>query len=112
MEGRSMNLLDRKIRGFRLIDVVSLCALVGLVMSVYLAKTVAGRERAEIASVEDQIDAEKQRIRLLQAEVSHLEQPARIEQLSATHLGLKPIPASRETTPEALVEIAHQAPHS
>ena len=65
-----MSLLTRKIRGFRLVDVVALGVLVAVILSVYLAKTMAGRERAEIASVEKQIDAEKARIRLLQAEVA------------------------------------------
>ena len=67
-----MSFLNRKVRGFRLIDVVALGILVAIILSVYLAKTMAGKERAEIASVEKQIDAEKARIRLLQAEVAHL----------------------------------------
>ena len=61
---------------------------------------------AEIASVEKQIDAEKARIRLLQAEVAHLEQPARIETLSTTHLGMAPLQAKHETTIDKLSEIA------
>jgi hypothetical protein len=79
-----MMLLDRKVRGFRLVDLVALGLLTCLILGVYLAKTVAGRERAEIASVERQIAAEKARIRLLTAEVTLLEQPARIERLSST----------------------------
>jgi cell division protein FtsL len=101
-----MSLLDRKIRGFRLVDVVALGVLVAVVLSVYLAKTMAGRERAEIASIEKQIDAEKARIRLLQAEVAHLEQPARIEALSTAHLGMAPVQAKHETTVDKLGEVA------
>lgn len=101
-----MSLLNRKIRGFRLVDVVALGVLVAVILSVYLAKTMAGRERAEIATVEKQIDAEKARIRLLQAEVAHLEQPARIEALSTAHLGMAPIQAKHETTIDKLGEIA------
>ena len=52
-----MSLLDRRVRGFRLVDVVALALLIALVMSVYLAKTIAGRERTEIALVERQIAA-------------------------------------------------------
>jgi cell division protein FtsL len=74
------------------------------VLSVYLAKTIAGKERTEIATVERQIDAEHERIRLLQAEVSHLERPDRIEQLSVSYLGLAPISAKKETTPEGLAD--------
>ncbi|CAN5396638.1 hypothetical protein BH10PSE5_BH10PSE5_10760 [soil metagenome] len=107
-----MSLLDRRVRGFRLVDVVALALLIALVMSVYLAKTIAGRERTEIASVERQIAAEHDRIRLLKAEVSHLEQPNRIEQLSTGYLGLAPISAKREIAPDALAEIARKEPKS
>lgn len=101
-----MSLFDRKVRGFRLVDMVAAGLLMAIILGVYLAKTVAGHERTEIASVEKQIDAEKARIRLLQAEVAHLEQPARIEALSAQYLGMVPIEAKHETTPEDLSGIA------
>ncbi|RAK51293.1 cell division protein FtsL [Phenylobacterium deserti] len=105
-----MSLLDRKVRGFRLVDLLALGLLVVLILGVYLAKTMAGRERAQIAQVERQIAAEKARIRLLQAEVSHLEQPARIERLSTAYLGLKPVTVKREAKVEALPAIAAPAP--
>lgn len=101
-----MSLLARRIRGFRLVDIVALSVLVLLILGVYLAKTIAGRERAEIASTERQITAEKARIRLLQAEVTHLEQPARIEHLSETYLGMAPVPIKHEASPDVLAEIA------
>lgn len=97
-----MSLFTRRFWGFRLLDIMGLGLLVALVLSVYLAKTIAGGERAEIASVERQIVSEHERIRLLEAEVSHLERPDRIEQLSASYLGLAPLSAARETTPEGL----------
>ncbi|HEY8572630.1 cell division protein FtsL [Phenylobacterium sp.] len=103
-----MMLLERRVRGFRLVDLVALGLLVVLILGVYLFKTVAGRERAEIARVERQIAAEKARIRLLQAEVSHLEQPARIGHLSEAYLGLAPISVKRETSPDALVDVARK----
>lgn len=101
-----MSLLDRRVRGFRLVDLVALGLLVMLILGVYLAKTVAGRERSEIARIERQISAEKARIRLLQAEVSHLEQPSRIERLSTAYLGLAPVSVKRETTTDALLDVA------
>ena len=113
-----MMLLDRRVRGFRLVDLVGLSLLVCLILGVYLAKTIAGRERAEIARVERQIEAEKARIRLLQAEVSHLEQPARIARLSEAYLGLAPVSIKREATLEALPDLAARpavptpAPHA
>ncbi len=105
-----MNLIERRWRGFRLIDLIAVGVLATLILGVYLAKTIAGGERAKIAQVERQIDEEKARTRLLQAEVSHLEQPARIERLSVAYLGLAPVPIKHEATPDALPELAHAAP--
>ena len=101
-----MNLLDRRVRGFRLVDLIALGLLTALILGVYLAKTIAGRERTEIAKVERQIDMEKSRIRLLQAEVSHLEQPARIERLSEAYLGMAPVTFKREISTEGLADAA------
>ncbi|WP_374576009.1 cell division protein [Phenylobacterium sp.] len=101
-----MSVLNAKIRGFRLIDVIAAALLIALVLGVYLAKTVAGKERAEIASVEQQIHLEKTRIRLMQAEVAHLEEPSRIERLATTYLHMEPVQAKQETTPAGLTEIA------
>lgn len=101
-----MTVLARKVRGFRLVDLVALGVLVLLIVGVYLAKTIAGRERAQIAVAERQIAAERARIRLLKAEVAHLEQPARIGRLSETYLGMAPVSIKHEAVPESLSEIA------
>jgi Predicted secreted (periplasmic) protein len=105
-----MSLLDRKVRGFRLVDLIGVSLLVVLILGVYLAKTIAGRERAEIAAVERQIKAEQTRIRLLQAEVAHLEQPGRIERLSVGYLKMEPVTAGREATVEQIIDIARAGP--
>lgn len=105
-----MSLIDRRVRGFRLIDIVAMGLLAAIVLGVYLAKTIAGRERAEIARVERQIDSERERIRLLQAETAFLEQPERIERLSSAYLGLGPVQAKRETTEDDLGRIAVKEP--
>ena len=104
-----MSLLDRRVRGFRLVDLVAAALLVMLILGVYLAKTMAGRERAEIASVERQIGEEKARIRLLQAEVAHLEEPARLEHLSEAYLGMAPVSIKRDLSPDALNDVARAA---
>lgn len=97
-----MSLFDRRVRGFRLVNLAAMGVLAAMILGVYLAKTFAGRERAEIASVTRQIDAEKARIRLLKAEVSHLEQPGRIERLSEAYLGLKPVAITHDATLDEL----------
>ena len=100
--------LNRRVRGFRLVDLIAAGLLTVLILGVYLAKTMAGGERAKIAAVERQIVEEKARVRLLQAEVSHLEQPARIERLSETYLGLAPVSERRVADLEALPELARK----
>lgn len=103
------SMFDRRVRGFRVVELVCLTILLVLVLGVYMAKTFAGRERAQIAEVERQIDDEKIRVRLLKAEVAYLEQPRRIEQL-AQQLQLAPIKPEHETTEDALIDVARHAP--
>ena len=87
---------DRRFRGFRVVNLVGVGLLVTMVLGVYLAKTFAGSERNQIAAVELQIRQEKARIRLLQAEVAHLEQPRRIESLASTGLGMSRVTVKQE----------------
>ena len=101
-----MNVFSRRVRGFRLLDLIGLTLLILLIVGVYLAKTFAGRERAEIASVERQIGAEHARIRLLLAEVAHLEKPGRIERLSVSYLKMAVVPAEREASVDQLATLA------
>ena len=90
------SLFNKRIRGFRVVNLVGLGLLVTMVLGVYLAKTFALRERNQIAEVELEIRQEKARIRLLQAEVAHLEQPRRLERLAVVRLGMAPVKASQE----------------
>ena len=103
-------LFKRRVRGFRLVDLVALSFLLVLAFAVYAFKTFAGRESNDIASVQRQIVAEQKRVRLLRAEIAHLEDPARLSRLAGEHLGLKPVSAKREATVEALPEIAAAKP--
>lgn len=102
-----MELFNKRVRGFRVVEVVGLGILLTLVTSVYLAKTFAGRERQEIARIQQEIDEEAVRKRLLEAEVAHLEQPRRIEQL-AQMMQLAPIAPDREITEDALIDVARR----
>ncbi|AYV44835.1 cell division protein [Caulobacter flavus] len=104
---RISEVFDRRVRGFRVVDIVGVGVLLTLVLGVYMAKAFAGRERAEIASVERQIEEERIKVRLLQAEVAHLEQPRRIESL-AQAAQLAPISPDRETSEDALIDVARK----
>ena len=104
------SLLDRRYRGFRVIELGGLGVLLVLALVVYLAKTHAGGERADIDHIQAQIDDEQTRVTLLQAEVAKLEQPERLETLSGRYLNLQPIPPGHEISAEALASVAHPAP--
>ncbi len=105
-----MSLLDRRYRGFRVINFAALGILLAMALGVYLAKTAAGRESGEIKTIERQIAAERREIRMLQAKVAGLEQPRRIRELSTAHLGLAPVDAKHEATADALPSLAGPKP--
>lgn len=102
-------LFEKRIRGFRVIELAAFCCLTVLVLGVYFSKAHAGHETAEIGDVDQQIVETTRRVRLLNAELAHLEAPARLEQLSQQYLDLAPIPAKHETPDTGLMEIARQA---
>ena len=104
-----MRLLQSRFRGFRVIELFAFVCVMALAFGVYLAKTNAGKERAKIAVIERQIAEEQRKLKLLRAEVAHLEQPERLGQLSSQHLGLKPVDGSKEALPETLPDIANPA---
>lgn len=102
-------LFTRRIRGVRLVNVWGAGLLLVLVIGLYLVKTFAGGERADIASTETQIADEQHRIRLLHAELAYLEQPSRIERLSEQYLGMAPTLGKQEATVAELAQIAGPA---
>ena len=103
-------LFNHRIRGFRTLNVVFSATLLVLAVGVNLAKTIAGRERNEIGRVESDIGKERQRIRVLEAEVAHLEQPERLERLARGYLDMAPAAARQEASVDALPEVAGRGP--
>ena len=104
-----LGIFDRRFRGFRVVEIAGLGILLALALIVYMAKTHAGGERADITRIQQQIAGEHERIALLRAEVAELERPERLGAL-AHYLGLAPVPASHEIDPDALASVAHAAP--
>jgi cell division protein FtsL len=102
-------LFEKRFRGFRVIELVAFCCLTVLVLGTYFSKAHAGRESAEIGDVDKEITETQRHVRLLQAEVAHLESPARIEALSQQYLNLAPISAKHETQDTGLMEVARAA---
>jgi cell division protein FtsL len=103
---RRLGFFDRRIRGFRIVELGASAVLVALVLVVYLAKDGAGDKRADIDRVQDQIVAERDQIRLLRAEVAHQEQPERLGALAGQYLGLQPISAKHEVEAGELADVA------
>ena len=62
------SVLNSRVRGVRIFEVLTFVCLVLLVFWVYLTKAGASRERAQIADVEQQIGDEQRRVKLLRAE--------------------------------------------
>ena len=104
------SIFNRRIRGFRLVEVTALSLLLIMMLGVYFAKTSAGGERTRIDQVERQIASEKSRIRMLDAEVAYLERPRRMGRLAGSYLQMQPLKADREATVDALSAIAAKAP--
>ena len=99
------DVFTRRWRGFRIIELTGLAVLLVLMLVLYLTKTFAGTERSQIAQVEREIATERARVRLLRAEVAHLEQPERLERLSRQYLGMEPIGAKREIAADSIASL-------
>ena len=98
-------LLFRRVRGFRIMDLAAMVIFLSLALTVYAFKTNAGAERSDIADVEDKIVAERHDVRLLQDQITRLENPKRLEG-RARQAGESPITAKQEVSPEALPQVA------
>lgn len=90
-------LLNWKIHGIRWIDILCGVLVAVLLLSVYVAKAAADKENRRIVELESQIAENRQRVRLLRAEIARLEQPGRLETLSRS-VGLEPVDAHRQAT--------------
>jgi hypothetical protein len=94
-------LFDWKVRGFRWVEIIGVLLVAAMVFSVYVAKAGAARESAMIGDLERQIADNRQRVRLLRAESTRLEQPGRLEALSRA-AGLAPVDVERQAEVGAL----------
>jgi cell division protein FtsL len=81
----------------------SFLMLIGVAMMVVLffTKTRALEAKAELRQLQHVVLQEKAAIKMLEAEIAHLESPQRVHQLAKTHLQLEPVPASRVLTMDA-----------
>lgn len=80
--------------------------LVGVFLTVclYFVKTRAQTAKSEAVRLERLVNAERAAVKILQAELAHLESPARLSQLAETELGLVPITIERVKSLEDVVQ--------
>jgi hypothetical protein len=102
------SIFNRRWRGFRVVDLLALSVLLALALGSYAFKTFASVEGTDQAGIQTQIDQEGRRIRLLKAEIAHLEDPGRIERLSTQYLGLQRVDAKHEASVDELSQIAER----
>lgn len=100
------DLFDRRYRGFRVIHLAALGVLAVLALGSYVFTTLAGAQNNAANAVQTRIDQEERRIRLLKAEIAHLEEPGRIERLSGQYLGLQAVNPTHEISASDLPRIA------
>lgn len=105
---RVARLFELRVRGFRVVEVAALLALVAMIFWVYLTKAEAARERWEIGEARTQILDEERTLKQLRAETAHLEQYRRIETLARDYLGLAPVKPDRETDVQDLPALARE----
>jgi cell division protein FtsL len=97
-------MLERRVRGVRIVDLAGAACLVLIVFLVYASKIGAGAEASRISETTRRIATEEQQVQELRIERAFLTQPDRLRRLSSEYLRMKPIPADHETTPEALLQ--------
>ncbi len=102
-----VRLLKARVRGVSLVEALALLCLAVLVICVYMFKAGASQEGARISDLDRQINAELRDVRHLREEVSRLEQPARIEQMSSQYLAMKPVGQSQDMSPSELAAKLH-----
>ncbi len=103
------SIFTRRVRGVRVLDLAFTLVLLVLALSSYAFKTLAEAQGADAADVQVQIDKEQRRVRLLKAEIAHLESPSRIETL-AGGLGLAAVDPKHEIGQADLPRIAAAPP--
>lgn len=80
---------------------------VGLVVVLFVIKTHALEARASVRELESMLTQEKSEVRMIKAEIAHLENPERLRKLAKEHLGLEPVTVEQTLT---LEEIAAKIP--
>ncbi|PHR60416.1 MAG: hypothetical protein COA43_06795 [Robiginitomaculum sp.] len=68
---------------------------IGLVVILFFVKTNALEAKSELRKLERTLAHTQAEIRIINAEIAHLESPERLRKLASEHLGLEPVSAER-----------------
>ena len=80
--------------------------LVALAFALYWAKAEAQAVREKVLVLQDEVDTERRAVRTLEAELTWVERPDRLEAAATRRLGLVPMTADRIATLDDLDQIA------
>ena len=86
----------------RAFNVLALLVTAVLAVALYSAKTEAQAARARVVELQKDLQALALDIRVLKAEIAHLENPTRLAILAREHLGLTPFNPAQEVALEDL----------
>jgi hypothetical protein len=80
--------------------------LVALAFALYWAKAEAQAVREKVLVLQDEVDTERRAVRTLEAELTWVERPDRLEAAATRRLGLVPVTADRIATIDDIDQIA------
>lgn len=80
--------------------------LVALAFALYWAKAEAQAVREKVLVLQDKVDSERRAVRTLEAELTWVERPDRLESAATRHLGMVPITADRIVSLSEIDQIA------
>lgn len=78
---------------------------IALVFVLFSIKTRALEARAYVRKLEHKLEQEQAEVRMISAEIAHLESPERLHKLAAQHLDLQPVKAGKVLTLEEAIAI-------
>ena len=76
---------------------------IGLVFVLFSIKTRALDARAYVKKLEHKLEQEQAEVRMISAEIAHLESPERLRKLADQHLDLRPVKAKQVLSLEQVV---------
>jgi len=80
--------------------------LVALAFALYWAKAEAQAVREKVLALQEEVDTERRAVRTLEAELTWVERPDRLEAAASRKLGLVPLTAERIATLDDIDQIA------